>query len=50
MPRGTEERHLAGKTGLEIEHLGESGSTTTCPAGLARNRKGVGTASARGAV
>ncbi|MHB8332262.1 MAG: hypothetical protein ACYDEA_08710 [Candidatus Dormibacteria bacterium] len=48
--RGTQERHLAEKTRLETEHLGEPGSTRTCPACLARNRKGVGTASARGAV
>ena len=36
--RGTEERYLAEKTGLDIEHLNESGSTKTCPACGARNR------------
>ena len=36
--RGTEERYLAEKTGLDIEHLYESGSTKTCPACAARNR------------
>ncbi|MDA8400367.1 MAG: zinc ribbon domain-containing protein, partial [Actinomycetota bacterium] len=36
--RGTEERYLAEKTGLDIEHINESGSTKTRPVCAARNR------------
>ena len=36
--RGTHERYLSEKAGLEIEHLNESGSTQTCPQCLTRNR------------
>ncbi|MHB8290467.1 MAG: zinc ribbon domain-containing protein, partial [Acidimicrobiales bacterium] len=36
--RGTEVRYLAEKTGLDIEHPNESGSTKTCPVCAARNR------------
>ncbi|MDA8400513.1 MAG: transposase [Actinomycetota bacterium] len=36
--RGTQEHYLAENTGLEPEHLNESGSTKTCPACGARNR------------
>ena len=36
--RGTQERYLAEKTGLEIEHVNESGSTKTCPKCLTSNR------------
>jgi len=36
--RGVQETYLQEKTGLEIEHLNESGSTKTCPACLTRNR------------
>ncbi len=36
--RGRQERYVDEKTGLEGEHLGEDGSTKTCPACGARNR------------
>lgn len=36
--RGVQERYLAHKTGVELEHIDESYSTKTCPACLARNR------------
>ncbi len=36
--RGVQEKYLAEKTGLDIEHLNESGSTKTRPARGARNR------------
>ncbi|MHB8289682.1 MAG: RNA-guided endonuclease InsQ/TnpB family protein [Acidimicrobiales bacterium] len=36
--RGTEERYLAEKTGLDIEYLNESGSTKTRPVCAARNQ------------
>ncbi len=35
--RGTQVLYLAEKTGLDIEHLNESGSTKTCPVCAARN-------------
>jgi len=36
--RGTHERYLAEKAGLEILHINESGSTKTCPKCLTSNR------------
>ncbi|MCL5445031.1 MAG: zinc ribbon domain-containing protein [Actinobacteria bacterium] len=36
--RGVQEKHLAEKTGLELEHLNESNSSKTCPSCGARNR------------
>ena len=36
--RGVQEKYLAEKTGLELEHLNESNSSKTCPACGARNR------------
>ena len=36
--RGVQERYLKEKTGLDLEHLNESGSTKTCPTCLTRNR------------
>ena len=36
--RGRQERYIDEKTGIEGEHLDESGSTKTCPACGARNR------------
>ncbi len=35
--RGVQEKYLAEKTGLELEHLNESNSSKTCPACGARN-------------
>ena len=36
--RGTQERYLGEKTGLDLEHLNESSSSKTCPKCLTRNR------------
>ncbi len=36
--RGTQERYLQEKTGVDLDFLNESGSTKTCPACLTRNR------------
>jgi putative transposase len=36
--RGTQERYLSEKAGLEILHINESGSTKTCPQCLTSNR------------
>jgi putative transposase len=36
--RGRQERYIAEKTGVELEHLNEAHSSQTCPACLTRNR------------
>ena len=36
--RGTQERYLRDKTGLEVEHINESGSTQNCPQCSTSNR------------
>ena len=36
--RGTQERYLKDKTGLEVEHINESGSTKNCPQCSTSNR------------